>query len=136
MNGWIKLYRKILDNDQLWGSQLTFGLFIYLLLIADQNGVLTTGRFELSRRFRTSPSTIYHTLKRLEKNNQVTLQSNNKYTIVSICNWHKYQHKLTTENTTSEQQKNTLIRIKNKEESNIHSSNYKKFKEKKKQLFS
>lgn len=113
-NGWVKLHRKALDNDQLFGSSLTFGLFAYLLLQADEHGVVELGRFQLAKRFRSKPSTIYQTLKRLESNNQVTLQSNNRYTTINIVNWSKYQNKVTPEVNGKQSQSNTLIRIKNK----------------------
>lgn len=116
-NSWIKLYRKILNNDQLWGSTLTFGLFIYFLLIADKDGKCTVGRFELARRFRAKPSTIYKVIQRLESNNQVTTKGTSRYTEISVCNWEKYQvgfDKVTPKVAAKEQPSNTLIRIKNK----------------------
>jgi hypothetical protein len=122
--GWIKLYRKLLNNDELFGSTLTFSVFVFLLLSANRYGKVSIGRFQIATRFRSKPSTIYQTLKRLESNNQITLESNNKFTNIYICNWEKYQTEVTTKKSPKQQQSNTPIytRIENKELYNISKS--------------
>ena len=112
MNGWIKLHRKLLDN-QIWKHDPTaWRVFEYLLLTVDhRTGSWDTGRFVIAESLDMKPSTVYKSLKRLEKAEMVTLTSNNKYSTISICKWKEYQQddNNTGNNkvTTKEQQSNT-----------------------------
>lgn len=114
MEGWVKVYRKLLDNEVFYGSQLTLGVFITLLLRADQNGVVKVGRLELAKRFRAKPSTIYQTLQRLSKVNILSMESNNQFTTISILNWGVYQNKVTTKQQPSNNQVTLYKEYKNK----------------------
>lgn len=126
--GWVKLHRKILDNEMLWSDTNAFVVFAKLLLLVDRKtGSYRTGRFVFGELMQLKPITAYKVLKRLENAEMVTLRSNNKYTIIHICNWSKYQDDdNTTGNnavTTREQPGNNAVthnkkkevRIKNKE---------------------
>ncbi len=124
MTGWIKLHRKILDNGIIKRDHNAYILFSIILLSVDKStGKLDTGRFLLSDLSGLNPNTVYAVLKRLEKKWQmITLTPNNKYTIINVRNWAKYQE---TENlitqsdnnkiTTRQQQDNTIQEYKNKE---------------------
>lgn len=91
-NGWIKLHRSLLANDAIFRSAHTFTIWCWLLLMADkETGVVTVGRLQISDWLKIKPSTVYQTLKRLEKYNSVNLKSNNKMTTITIKNWMKYQ---------------------------------------------
>ena len=117
-SGWIKLYRKILQNDALFRSAHTFTIWCWLLLMADRNtGIVTCGRNQISTWLKIKPSTVYLTLKRLENLTMIKLKPNNKMTTVLILNWHTYQSKPDNKITTNQQQDNTIqeVRSKNKE---------------------
>lgn len=108
MNGWIKLHRKVLNNDAMFRSGNTFPLFCILLLLADRNGRVTVGRNQLARWLKMKPSTVYLGLKRLQNMNTIQLKPNNKMTVVYICNWDEYQNKADIKVTTKQQQDNTI----------------------------
>jgi DNA-binding transcriptional regulator YhcF (GntR family) len=84
-----------------------------------QNGTRRFGRFQLAEILDINPSTLYKAIKRLEKAKMVTQVSNNKFTIISICNWKLYQGNGNSignnKVTTKEQQSNTKQELKNKE---------------------
>lgn len=89
--GWIKLHRKILDNRMLKYDHNAYIIFTILLMSARRDGSYDTGRFKLAELIGINPNTVYATLKRLEKSKMITQESNNKYTVIRICNWKKYQ---------------------------------------------
>lgn len=97
MNGWIKLHRKLLNNDLL-KDKTALQIFIWLLLQVDRkNGTMTIGRFWASKELRLKPMTFYDSMKRLEKKyciiDLTTRKTTIKYTEVRLLNWHKYQNK-------------------------------------------
>lgn len=91
--GWIKLHRKLLDNDAIFRGGATFPLFCLLLLLADRNGIVKTGRLQLANQLKMNESTVYKTLKKLEKMGTIEINSNNKYSVIYISNWEVYQGK-------------------------------------------
>jgi hypothetical protein len=125
MNGWIKLHRKILDNELLKTDHKARNLFVILLLIADRNGQWSGGRYQLAALSGIKPETLYKKLKRLQNEHQVNIKTNNKYSTISICNWGVYQGKvehqieqqMTTERTTDEHSYKN--KNENKKENNI-----------------
>jgi DNA-binding transcriptional regulator YhcF (GntR family) len=91
-------------------------LFLNLLLVADRDtGSYECGRFQLAEITGINPNTIYKTLKRLKKSKMITQESNNKYSTISIVNWHKYQDYDNTcgnnKVTTREQQSNNKVTL-------------------------
>lgn len=123
MDGWIKLHRKILDNQFLKRDTNAFKVFAYLLLLVDRKtGIWSGGRFQLAEYCGLKPTTSYAASMRLVKAKMMTLVSNNKFSTYSISNWYLYQcnNDNTDDNkmTTRRQQDDTLTRskeIKNKE---------------------
>lgn len=115
--GWIKSYRKILDNQFLMTDNTAYIVFTKLLhLVNNKHGTFTTGRFALAERVNIKPTTLYKALIRLEDNRLVTLGSNNRFTVITICNWNKYQDSVTAKVTSREQQSNNKVTLnKNKE---------------------
>lgn len=107
----------------MWQADPTaMHLFLTLLLHANaKTGSYMCGRYQLADMTGLKPTTVYKALLRLEVTEMVTLSSNNKFTIVSICNWHKYQSSGNTSSdnkvTSKGHQSNTKqeLRIKNKE---------------------
>ena len=117
-NGYIKLHRKLLENPiVLSGDCYLLQLWIYILLKVNHcdnsflfNGEEITihkgeGVFGLNQmvrdlakvndercpKFRKFKTIYYRRLKILEKLQNVKLKPTNKYTIISIINWDRYQ---------------------------------------------
>jgi hypothetical protein len=105
MPGYIKLYRKLLENPIMKKPGM-LQLWIYCLLRANhesgkvhfggdeidiQPGQFITGRFELSDALGEKPSTIYKRISALTKTGFLNTKSNNKNTLVTIVNWELYQ---------------------------------------------
>jgi ArsR family metal-binding transcriptional regulator len=99
--GWIKLHRKFRE----WGwykKPETAMLFIELLLsansktqewngIAVNRGQVVTSRQHLSQMTGISEQSVRTGLIRLKSTSEITIKSTNKYTIITICNYDKYQ---------------------------------------------
>jgi DNA-binding transcriptional regulator YhcF (GntR family) len=142
-SGWIKLHRKILKNcisdrpDYAW-------LWITLLLLANHDettfmwnnekhtlkkGQLITGRKKLAMQTGVTESVIYRALNYLENEQQIKQQKTNKYTVITILNWNRYQdseqdnaQQKNNKRTTKEQQADTYKNDKN--EKNIYTHTY------------
>lgn len=116
--GWIKLYRKLLDNDLL-RDPVSLQIFIWLLLKVDNKGKKIIGRFWVSKELGLKPSTFRDGLYRLrDKYKITTLETDNKKTIVWIVNWGKYQLNKRFDDNTYDNGTTTgrhSYRIKNKE---------------------
>lgn len=103
--GWIKLHRKLLENPITQRSQY-WHLWTFLLLRACHNesefiwngkrvtlhpGQLLTGRKQLNQDTGISESTIERILSYLESEHQIEQQKTNKFRIIAVKNWEKYQ---------------------------------------------
>lgn len=115
--GYIPLWRKTLDNDIFRHDPTAWRVFETLLLLADRRTrSWEGGRKQLADYACVKESATYKALKRLEKAEMVTLSSNNKYSVISICNWDSHQPPGNSSGnnkvTTKEQQSNTLTRSK------------------------
>lgn len=143
MDGWIKMYRKTLDNPIITKDAEYFAVWIYLLLKAThvdlpslfkgkkiilKPGQLLTGRNSISTFLNISESKVTRILNMLESEHQIEQQTSNKNRIITIVNWDMYQgyeqqceQQLNNNRTTTEQQLNTNKNIKNIK--NIKNSN-------------
>ena len=78
--------------------------------------------YKLSEIVKINQRTLYDVLKRLKFQQIINIKSNNRYSVITICNWSKYQSTMTQSNdnkmTTNRQQNDTLqeLRIENKKE--------------------
>lgn len=106
-NGWIKLHRRILDDESFFRSGHTFTLFIWLLLKADRTGKVVVTRKEIADYLKIKPSTVYQTLQRLQIQQRCNSKSNNKNTTIQICNWDRYQRGYNNEKIEIQQQSNS-----------------------------
>lgn len=136
--GWVKLHRKLLDNPVM-GDPDYLAVWVHLLLTACHKetsfiwngkkktlkpGQLLTGRKALSKATGVQQSKIYRALSYLESEQQIEQLKTNKYTIISILNWDKYQHEeqkreqqVSNKRATGEQQMSTYKN--DKKEKNI-----------------
>lgn len=104
--GYIKLHRKI-QYKGYYKKPNHLALWIHLLLNANHKeteliwngkiqklkaGQLITGRTKLSKNTGISGTTIERILKMLENGQQIGQQKTNKYRIITIKNWDKYQN--------------------------------------------
>ncbi|MBQ7030797.1 MAG: hypothetical protein IJN13_00300 [Bacilli bacterium] len=104
--GYIKLYRKILDNPVVNKDNDYFKLWMYLLLMAThkerkiifgsnmivlKKGQLVTGRKRISNDCKISESKVERILKALEVEQQIEQQTASKGRLITIVNWDEYQ---------------------------------------------
>ena len=135
MEGWIKLYRKMLDNPIITKDSDYLSVWIYLLLntthkeydvlfkgkrITLQKGQLLTGRKSISEKLKIDENKVQRILKTLENEHQIEQQNSNKNRLITIVSWDKYQQdeqqneqQVNNNRTTSEQQVNTNKNVKN-----------------------
>jgi hypothetical protein len=109
MEGWIKLHRQLLENF-VFSNPTTLKIWIWLLLKATNKkrvvslkigigfqdvilepGELIFGRFKAEEELNIDGSTIYKHIKKLEDVKNITIKSNNHYSVITICNWADYQ---------------------------------------------
>ena len=101
MNGYIKLYRKLTQ----WGwyqDSVVKDLFLHLLLTASfkdfewqgktlKAGQLITGRKRLAEELNFSERQIRTALDKLKSTGELTTETTNKFTIITVVNWDEYQ---------------------------------------------
>lgn len=99
--GYIKFFRKF-TKWEWYQDNNTKSLFIHLLLLANfenkkwrgliiKKGQLVTGRKKLSEELNLTEQQIRTSLNRLKSTNNITIKTTNKYSIITIINWEKYQ---------------------------------------------
>ena len=138
--GYIKLYRSM-TNWEWYSDVNTKAVFLHLLLNANleetrymnhviPKGGLVIGRKRLAADLGISERSVRTALKHLKMTNEVTIETTNRFSIVTIVNWGKYQtnfkratnkttNDLTNNRPTSDQQVTTEKEYKNKEYKNI-----------------
>lgn len=138
--GWIKLHRKVSENQFCYGDSERLGFWIYLLVLANhkpntfllgnqevsvKEGQFATGRKRLSEITGVSEMKVERWLTYLENAQQIGQQKYNKYRVITIRKWGTYQQdeqenaqQLNNRRTTDEQQMNTNKNDKN--EKNIY----------------
>lgn len=115
--GYIRLHRRIDENQFLMHDANAFNVFTkLLLLVGREKGQWAGGRKQLSKHVDLAESTLYKVLKRLEREQLIFVDSNTKYSVISILKWHQYQNVPNRLNldtgTAREQHGNTLTRTK------------------------
>lgn len=118
--GWIKLYRQIVEND-LWSAEKfdKAHAWIDLLLLANHTdkkvimsnqyvtidrGSLITSYHKLAERWGWSVKTVSNYFKLLESDEMVHIKSTNRYTQITIANYEYFQAKEDDEETQKETQ--------------------------------
>ena len=126
---WVKLYRKSLYNDVRRNDPTAWRVFETLLLIVDsRTGKWSGGRYQLEAADGAlNSSTIYKALKRLEKQEMISINSNTRFTEISICKYSEYARAgntpgNTSSNTPGNTSSNTLTRSKEVRSKNSNTS--------------
>ena len=116
MQGWIKLFYQFKEWEW-YGDTNMVRLFIHLLLTANYKqtkwrgmtiprGSLLTSRAKLAEETGLSEQTIRTCLTRLKSTNEITVKATNKYTIITISNYDRYQEQPQEINQQNNQQDN------------------------------
>lgn len=105
-DGFVLLARKILENPIFLNAEL-LQLYIYCLEKANhkpkehlfngemkniKRGQFITGRHIISTHLKQNPNTIYKRLNLLKKLGYITIESNNKFSLVTLVNYVFYQN--------------------------------------------
>lgn len=122
MSGFILIHRKILEWE--WYHDVNVKLlFLHFLLKANwkegrfKGRVINRGSFVtsievLSKELRMTVQQVRTAIKKLKSTNEITSESTNNYTIITVCNYELYQ----TEQQTEQQSSNK--RITNEQQTN------------------
>ena len=108
-NGYVKLYRQLLNSD-IFASPIGLKIWIWCLLRAGhaertismatksgesiiylQRGQFVYGRIKAAEDLSMTESNVYKWMKKFENENMIIQNSNNRYTTVTICNYDNYQ---------------------------------------------
>lgn len=101
MAGWIKIHRELLQWEWFGKAEMV-QLFLYLLLKANceekqwqgitiMRGQLITTNSAIRKDLQLSEQQIRTIIKRLISTGEITYKSTNKYVIITICNYDRYQ---------------------------------------------
>lgn len=132
MNGYFKVHRKILES-QVFAHQTALKIWIWCLarvtykehfiaikvgrgetIVKLIPGQFIFGRFKAEEELNIDGSTIYKWMQKFASPEfeMITIDSNNQYSIITICKWDEYQYLDYEEVTTKEQQSNSQVDIK------------------------
>lgn len=101
MSGWIKIHRKMREWE--WFTEpLTAHVFLYLLLQANHEGKrwrgvkvdrgqICTGIRAISKHTGVSVRSVRTALNHLKSTHELTLETTHRYTMITICNYERYQ---------------------------------------------
>lgn len=154
--GYIKLHRSLLDSE-IFASEKGLKIWIWILLKANykekyiplkigkgqstvkiERGQFLFGRFTAEEELNINGSTIYKWIKKMEDMEMIELESNNHYTVVTVCNYNDYnkyneesnsqgaanEQPTDSKRTANEQQTNTTNKVnkdnKEKNDKNIY----------------
>lgn len=101
MNGYIKLYRSLLDW-QWWSESETLKVWIYCLFrarwseskykgVSVERGSFTTTYRELAKDLKLSERKTRTALAHLSQTGEITVVSESKFTVIRVNNYEKYQ---------------------------------------------
>lgn len=101
MEGWVLLHRRFLEWEW-WDKAEMVQVFLYLLLNANhadqkwrgvrvKRGQLVTSVAKIASDTGLSVQTVRTCIKRLKSTSEITSKSTSAYTIITICNYGKYQ---------------------------------------------
>lgn len=146
--GYIKLYRQLLDSV-VFAHPIGLKIWVWCLLKANyqkrhvslkigkgfttvtvNEGQFIFGRFKAEEEIGIDGSTIYKWIKKLQDLDMIKLESNNQYTIITICKWDTYQQEKRTKVTAKEQPSNNRVTtVEQQSNTNNKEEEYKESKE-------
>ena len=108
MASWIKIFRELLQWEWFQKPEMV-QLFIYLLLKANcedkqwqgmviKRGQLVASNSSIRNDLKLSEQTIRTCIKRLISTGEITYKSTNRFVVITICNYDKYQENETVSN--------------------------------------
>ena len=119
MDGWLKLYRSILDSAVFQDAEV-LKVWIWLLcnvafeqhdtmcygkVIHLKPGQIATGRKKIAQCTDLNETKVYRALTVLKSLGNIEIKATNKYSIITVVNWDKYQEE-NGKRTANEQQTN------------------------------
>ena len=135
MEGYIKIYRKMLENPIVCKDADHIAIWVWLLMhavwaptqvmfhgekITLHPGQLTTGRKKIASDLRVSESKVQRVLSCFESEQQIEQRTDRQCRLITIIRWDEYQQseqpneqQMNNDRTTSEQRVNTKKEIKN-----------------------
>lgn len=142
-NGFIKLYRSMIDWEWFQDANAT-RVFLYLLLDANHSqkrwmgkeilpGQTVTSYQIISKKTGISVQSVRTAISKLKSTGEITSQSTNKYTLVTVVNWASYQSddetltSKTTSTATNDQQATNKQLTTNKNDKNDKKNIYGSF---------
>ena len=120
MDGWLKLYRSILDSAVFQDAEI-LKVWIWLLcnvafeqhdticygkVIHLKPGQIATGRKKIAQCTDLNENKVYRALTALKSLGNIEIKATNKYSIITVVNWDKYQDE-NGKRTSCEQQTNS-----------------------------
>lgn len=106
-SGWVKLYRKLMDNPiwleerftkgQAWVDLIMLSNFESRIIVCDgkktviERGQVFTSIVKLSKRWKWDRKTVSKYLVFLEKEGMIKKESDNKKTVITIINYSNFQ---------------------------------------------
>lgn len=106
-SGWVKLYRKLMDNPiwleerftkgQAWVDLIMLSNFESRMVVCDgekiviERGQVFTSIVKLSKRWKWDRKTVSKYLVFLEKEGMIKKESDNKKTVITIINYSNFQ---------------------------------------------
>ena len=143
--GYLKLYRKTLDNPTVMKDADHLAIWIWLLMNAKffptdewfggeritlQPGQFITGRKKISEALGVSESKVQRVLKCYESERMIEQRTDRQGRLITIVSWDEYQaneqsseQRVNNDRTTSEQRVNTITRKKERKNIKNHNSN-------------
>ena len=110
-NGHVKIHRQI-ENSQVWRNAELLKVWLWCLLRASYKerwvdaktgkgitqvhvmpGQFIFGRFEAADALRQKPSSVRNRMEKLSKMGNLALKPDTHWTLVTVCNWDRYQAK-------------------------------------------
>lgn len=101
LNGFVKIHRKLVQ----WGwytDNVVKGVFLHILLTANFKpmewqgrtifpGQLVTSVARMGADLGFSPRQVRTALDKLKSTNEITIETTNRYTLITVTNWEEYQ---------------------------------------------
>lgn len=131
MDGWLKLYRSILDSAVFQDAEV-LKVWIWLLcnvafeqhdticygkVIHLKPGQIATGRKKIAQCTDLNENKVYRALTAIKSLGNIEIKSTNKYSIITVVNWDKYQDE-NGKRTANEQQNNSKTTTEEQQDNN------------------